>query len=219
LEDLSLNYCDLEPSCLLPLTTGLTRLEVWNSTLLPQQYSDLGTSQLLQVLARLTALRVLVVDWIHDVWPQQQLTRYSALTASSNLQDLRINDCSIPTAAWAHMFPAGRKLPHLRTFQGDRSGIEDAPAPQPFDSTAIQRLASCCPGLQDARIDVCAAASLAPLPALLTALTGLNIGPVKPAAIIRDLEALSSLQSLSVSDTVPFPGPRTLPKCPDTCCP
>jgi hypothetical protein len=37
LEDLLLSYCNLEPSCLLPLTTGLTRLELFFVTLQPHQ--------------------------------------------------------------------------------------------------------------------------------------------------------------------------------------
>lgn len=58
LKALSIWNCDhLEPSCLLPLTTGLTSLWLSGNTLQPPEYSPLGASQLQEVLARLTALR------------------------------------------------------------------------------------------------------------------------------------------------------------------
>jgi hypothetical protein len=208
LQDLSLYSCELEPSCLLPMTTGLTRLYLENLTLLPQLDGTLGTSQLLEVLEWLPALRVLGLVGIAGGWPQQQqeLSAYSALTASTDLQELHIYDCNFPAAAWAHVFPAGLWLPHLHTFKGCRSDDRTAPGPSSFNSTAIQHLASCCPGLTDVHIDVYASVSLAPLPALLTALTRLRIGPVKPADIIWHLEPLSQLQDLSVSDMARYPG-------------
>jgi hypothetical protein len=203
LKDLSIKVCGLEPSCLLPMTTGLTRVYLESVTLQPrqaQQDSELGAAQLLQVLARLTALRQLTLERSTGEWPQQQLSTYSALTASSNLQELHIGDNSIPAAAWAHVFPAGRKLPHLHSL--------DAEGPSRLGSAGIDRLASCCPALQRATIDTRAEASLAPFTSL-TALTSLELrnSPVSPAAIRSDLAALSQLQLLQFKFSQPAPGP------------
>jgi hypothetical protein len=185
----------LEPSCLLPMTTGLTRLCLERVTLLPQQDSELGASQLLQLLARQTALRELKLKCIEGDWPQQQLAQqHSALTASSNLQTLRVNNCDMQGAVWAHMFPAGRQLPQLRLIRAEsyrRQGTS------PFGAADITRLVSCCPAVEELHLEPGADASLAPLQSL-TALTSLHIRSVSPAAIWSDLAALTQLQSLDV---------------------
>jgi hypothetical protein len=197
LEDLALPFCTLEPSCLLDTTTCLTMLALDQVDLQPseaQQDSALGAAQLLQVLARCVALQELRVNIADACWPQQQLSPYSALTASSHLQQLHISnsDSSIPGAAWAHVFPAGRTLPNL--LRVTMRQYDDHP-PAGFDSTAIARLASCCPAVEDLTFRLAADASLFPLQSL-TALTCLHIGPISPAVISSDLAALSQLRSL-----------------------
>jgi hypothetical protein len=80
LENLELESCQLEAFCLLPMTTGLTRVYLESVTLQPeqtQQGGGSGTSQLLQLLARLTALQELRLDSVDGEWPQQQLALYS----------------------------------------------------------------------------------------------------------------------------------------------
>jgi hypothetical protein len=70
---------------------------------------------------------------------------FSALTAGSKLQHLDISGCTLPAAAWQHVFPVARQLPHLRSLHircvrptdGSFSGAPDS-----------SRLVSCCPGLQ-----------------------------------------------------------------------
>jgi hypothetical protein len=79
---------------------------------------------------------------------------YAALTASSNLQHLdisnsQINDPILPAGVFRHMFPAGRRLPHLQTLNIARArhptaGTATVPATAP-EGTA---LVSCCPALQ-----------------------------------------------------------------------
>jgi hypothetical protein len=187
------------------MTTGLTKLSLYNVALQPhqaQQDSKLGAAQLLQLLARLTALRVLTLTTIKGHWPQQQLSQYSALTASSNLQELQCNNSNIPGAALAHVFPAGRQLPNLQRFFL-HSAIEQPLAA--FDSLGIARLASCCPAVEDLNFTPAADVSLAPLKSL-SALTHLHIGPVSPAVIRSDLTALAQLQSLDVSVSLPAAG-------------
>jgi hypothetical protein len=202
LEDLSLFCCNLEP-CLLPMTTGLTRLYLWRVTLQPsqaQQDSALGASQLLQLLARLTALQELRLADIS--WPQQLLAPYSALTASSNLRGLHICDCDMQGAVWAHVFPAGRKLPQLRLFSSDKFLCQD---PTPFGSADISRLVSCCPAVEELTFTPAADASLALLRSL-TELKSLYCGSVSPAVIRSDLAALSQLRRLGLSVSLPAAG-------------
>jgi hypothetical protein len=201
LEDLGLSGCGLDPSCLLPTAAGLTRLELLHVTLQPeqaQQDSELGASQLLQLLSRCTALRELNLSTKAADWSQQQLAQYSALTASSNLQKLRIQIDSIPSAAWAHVSAAGRKLPQLRSFcAADFSSCRSAD---------ITRLVSCCPALKNLSPQTAADASLSPLQSL-SALAHLYVGPVSPAVIRSDLAALSQLQSLELRIAQPAAGP------------
>jgi hypothetical protein len=112
LKELWFACCDLEPSCLLHMSTGLTDLCLWdvtlNQRLQAQQGDASAASQLLQVLARLPALQELDLHGVSTDWPQQQLALYSALTASSNLscrlliaasQAQRGRTCSQPAAS------------------------------------------------------------------------------------------------------------------------
>jgi hypothetical protein len=201
-EDLSLSSCALEPSCLLPMTTGLTNPYLGSVTLQPkqlQQDSALGASQLLQLLARLTALQHLALEGIGGNWPQE-LSAHSALTASSNLQDVIIHRCDIPSTAWVHVFPAGRTLPHLSKLSTVTRPNYTGPAP--FGSAGIASLVSCCPELQDVACKLDADASLSPLQSL-TALSRLHL-PDLSAAVISQLAALTQLQELQL--TVLLPG-------------
>jgi Leucine-rich repeat (LRR) protein len=195
LEELWLDSCSVESSCLLPMTTGLTSLSLQQIDLQPPEGQHSGASQLLQLLARLTALQEIILINVEGGWPQQQLAQYSALTASRNLQELWVSHCDFEDAVWAHVFPAGRQLPQLRVFRGG------GPA-APFDSTAMARLVSCCTALKDLELRTAAGASLTPLQSL-SGLTGLSISSVGPAAIRSDLAALTQLQSLDVSVSLP----------------
>jgi hypothetical protein len=107
----------------------------------------LGAPQLLQLLARLTALRTLELLNVEGDWPQQQLlSAHSMLTASSDLQHLILH-ADIKPAAWVHVFPVGRKLPHLRTFEAFSSDRLDDEV-QRLLCYDVTRLVSCCPNLQ-----------------------------------------------------------------------
>lgn len=76
--------------------------------------------------------------------------------------------CSVQGAAWAHVFPAGRKLPHLRSFE---TYVYVQGRPNSF-SADIASLVSCCPALETLDIAPSLTASLAPLTSF-TALTNL----------------------------------------------
>jgi hypothetical protein len=202
LEDLQLFKCVLEPSCLLRLSTGLTSLDLKEVVLEPYEHVNedaLGATQLLQVLARLTALQTLRIFSIGGDLPQE-LSLFSALTASSNLQHLQLSGF-VKSRAWTHMLPAGRMLPQLRTFTALASVFYeqqdyDVFAQSPAD---VSRIVSSCPGLQEVCYrpwpghDAC----IDPLQSL-TALTKLHICSTQRDAVCS-LAALTRLQDLEVS--------------------
>jgi hypothetical protein len=130
-----------------------------------------GVVQLLSELQQLQQLTRLV---LRRCWDESDApaAAYSALTASSKLQHLDISSCSFPTGVWQHLFPVGRKPPHLQTLNISRLS---PPLPESPDGT---RLARCCPGLQSLSIQrlPCSKAFLAPLQGLIT-LTGLCLQP------------------------------------------
>jgi hypothetical protein len=74
---------------------------------------------------------------------------FSGLTASSMLQHLQINHCTLPAGVWQHMFPVGMQLLGLRvldiSFTRDLSGGYAA-APNG------RLLVNCCPGLQELKM-------------------------------------------------------------------
>lgn len=123
----------------------------------------------------------------------------AVITASSNLQELCIWACSIQSAGWVHAFPTGHQLPHLLSLDVC-CGLACALA-----SSDIASLASCCPAVEQLRINTVADASLGPFK-VLTALTSLEIGPVKPVAVCSNLAALSQLQDLEVLVSLPARG-------------
>jgi hypothetical protein len=172
-----------------------------NVTLQPivaQQDGTLGSSLLLQLLARLTALRTLQLS-VRGDWPQQQLTAHSALTASSDLQHLILH-ADIKPAAWAHMFPAGHKLPHLHSFEAFSSAGEDGGV-QRLRCADVTRLVSCCPNLQHLGFVAPTANDMRIGPQTLlqslTGLTSLELRRMEPAAL-STLSALTQLQSLDL---------------------
>jgi hypothetical protein len=63
---------------------------------------------------------------------------FSALTASSKLQHLQLDWCSLPEGVWQHMFFADRKLPYLQYLNIAHTGGHAAPSGS---------LLSGCPGL------------------------------------------------------------------------
>jgi hypothetical protein len=178
------------------MTTGLVRLRLQRVLLYPLQDQGgnaSGVLQLLQLLAQLRALQVLELNILNQEWPQQ-LSLYSALTASSSLQTFHIANCPFQAPAWARVFAAGRQLPHLT---GCYTTAEYGARSAPFEPTALAGLVSCCPALRELGIATRMDAPLAPLTAL-TGLTGLVVSSVMPA-YVRDVAALTQLQQLSVS--------------------
>jgi hypothetical protein len=64
----------------------------------------------------------------------------AALTASNVLHTLDLHHAELPPGAWAHMFPAGRRLPALRSLV-----LSDPD--QRMTDAEFEQLVRCCPGL------------------------------------------------------------------------
>jgi hypothetical protein len=115
-----------------------------------------GARELLAALQHLTQLQHLELKRYHlhslEPQPRQQeqqgcdsLSCFSALTASTQLTALAIhqwNDVPVPQAAFDHIFPSGRALPHLKVLSltGFRHCVEAA---------QVVRIAASCPALQE----------------------------------------------------------------------
>jgi hypothetical protein len=107
-----------------------------------------ATARLLSHLQHLQGLTYLHLDGEERGFaeePHAPAASYSALTASSKLQELVFIDDVVPAGAWQHIFPAGRQLPHLQS-------LDISKAVRPVGGYAStpegSRLVSCCPGLQ-----------------------------------------------------------------------
>jgi hypothetical protein len=109
-----------------------------------QQLAELQPLQQLTCLILHASLVVEDEDADEDGFPSVPAAAYSALTASSRLQHLRISNCTLPAAVWQHIFPPGRQLPHLRELDMSADEHYSTPKAAPDDA----RLVSCCPGLQ-----------------------------------------------------------------------
>lgn len=107
-----------------------------------------GAAQLLcelQLLQQLTCLQLAgTLAAVEDGVPHA--AAYSALTASSKLQRLDISSNTLPAGAWQHVFPAGRRLPHLETLLISGAKL---PSGDPAAAPDFSRVVSCCPGLRN----------------------------------------------------------------------
>jgi hypothetical protein len=194
------HVCVLEAGVLLG-KTRLQRLQLAN-----YRMSDgaAGVAQLLLQLQHLQQLTVLRMEQQQDVpWQGQQpqpdfapAAAYSALTASSNLQHLKINIETLPAGAWQHVFPAGERLPRMRNLYiwGLNNGVAGA-ATSPDTSSLVR----CCHRLCTLAIDASqqTAGLLAPLTGL-TRLHHLNVAAEQGSEGLVGLCQLKQLRGLDV---------------------
>lgn len=138
---------DVEAGILSLVPTGLQALSLEEGLVVgPAE----GPDSLLSHLARLHCLTSLRVDIPAELpWPAPG-PAYSALTASSSLVSFVLRDQMLPAAAWQHVFPASRQLPHLTLLDvGCECGDWDAPAPESaWGAADLCSLVSCCPNLR-----------------------------------------------------------------------
>jgi hypothetical protein len=155
-----------------------------------------GVTELLSHLQQLQQLTYLNLrSSLHDFAP---VACYSALTASSKLQHLDISECVLPAGVWQHLFPAGRRLPHLRV-------LDIGYVLHPLGAAAApegSRLVSCCPGLQTLWIPCLQYG--AGLLAVLTGLSGLQDLCLRPDNRrfegLGEVCQLTGLTALQLSD-------------------
>ena len=166
----------VEPWVLSLVPTGLQKLQVLCAEGGPVE----GHGSLLCGMARLQRLTELVLHTKGPVWPPVG-PAYSALTASSSLEYMSLVDTYFPPGVWSHVFPAGRKLPHLTYLTSrvpeddDRIYEIDGVTPPQWGAADIASLVSCCPYL-----------------------CGLDSLPLQPGVPLSELHKLTTLTWLSV---------------------
>jgi hypothetical protein len=164
-----------------------------------------GPSSLLSLLARFQHLTELVVQPPGPTnWPPAG-PAFSALTASTNLVSLYLNDCHLPRGMWPFVFPPSHPLPH-HTGMGFYANIEPRGlAPHSaWDAADVSALVRCCPNLREIP---CIGLQLGPHVSelhKLTALTRMQVvyGGGSSEAVRESLKGLGTvtqLQSLTLS--------------------
>jgi hypothetical protein len=150
----------------------------------------------LEHLQQLQQLHLLIEDC---AWPPLGAA-YAAITASSKLQCLHIEDGDELCGAWQYMCPEGRSLPALRKFTLSPSPLLN-PAPPPAMSQAdVSRLVRCCPGVVDAVVTVSQGVQLGQL-GQLSSLTKLAVEGAGASGSLPSLSAVTGLRHLSAMDT------------------
>jgi hypothetical protein len=126
--------CKMDPAVL----AGKTQVQHLDTCTWP--LSGEGVAQLLSNLQQLQQLTYISLwNSLGTGYAHPPGAAYSVLTASSQLQHLEISRCTLPAAAWQHIFPSGKQLPQLQHL--DISSVSSA-------RLEGSRLVSCCPGLQ-----------------------------------------------------------------------
>lgn len=104
-----------------------------------------GAKALLPQLAAMQQLTHLDVGDTLEMEEDGDVSAFSALIASSRLQELHVRERKLPEGVWEHIFPAGRVLPVLRHLT---CGVRMAPSSTRLASSEVERLVHCCPALQ-----------------------------------------------------------------------
>jgi hypothetical protein len=185
----------LHPALLQPMLLQLQHLEIWtgeSNVTGGRRYERVTWQSVAAVLPQLQQLRHLILAYFDITAAAAE--DFAALTSSGHLTALELRIPQLPAAAVLHMFPAGRLLPQLKSVRVVDSvnavyrqrheeyytwgAAAFVGCLQLGRDDAAQRLAACCPQLEDlgmvmAGADV-AAADLLPL-VQLTALTRLSV--------------------------------------------
>jgi hypothetical protein len=190
--DSSDDFAELGPGAISALTK-LQHLQLYE-VCLPGTAQGLGLLSQVQVLTQLTHLDLEGSNHVQQAEEgNHAAAACSALTASSKLQYLCIRECTIPAAAWQHMFPAGRQLLQLSALQISR-------VKQPNGSWASappgNRLVACCPGLQ--KLNALKLQYTTELLAPLHKLSALRDLSLSSASMGRELTAVGDITRLKV---------------------
>lgn len=116
LTSMCLDYCSLDPG-FLQHSTQLQSLQLKWVTLTSGSGSvdsPADSAMLLSCVARMTNLEQLSLSLMYSGWTSD-LMAYTALTASSRLQELELSDDTfLPHGIWQAAFPAARICPQLQ---------------------------------------------------------------------------------------------------------
>lgn len=105
--------CCLDPS-VLQHSTQLQSVQLNGVTFISNSGDPFAASaMLLSCTARMACLEQLSVS-IKDTQWTDDLAAYTALTASSKLQILKLKSDALPRGIWLAVFPAGRTCPQLQ---------------------------------------------------------------------------------------------------------
>jgi hypothetical protein len=106
-----------------------------------------GVAQLLSHMRHMQQLTHLDLGFSLKVAAEGKLpaAAYAALTASSKLQHLNLDECQLPVDVWRHMFPTAKQLPHLRYLS---TCWVKQPSGTPASAPEGTRLVNSCPALQ-----------------------------------------------------------------------
>jgi hypothetical protein len=168
LRDLYLCSAMLDASAFRGLT-GLHVLELWVADVVEHAAVG-GVAALLRHIASMQQLQCLMLgkgspaDTV--ALRDADAAACGVITGSANLKSFDLTGVWLPRAAWAYIFPPGRRLLQLQKFElcfGGSVGVDIAG----FDYSAFEQLVDCCPAIQRLsfqiillfRLDVC----LAPL--------------------------------------------------------
>jgi hypothetical protein len=147
-----------------------------------QSWTAAAAAPVLLAIGQLRKLQVLeIVELSDSEQGQPALTAFSALTASSQLQRLRVDSyngstMAVPRGAFKYMFPRGWQLKQLVFLDLADSNCDFLPSSWRLTGKDLHRIAASCPGLQSLSIQ----------------------GLLKPGADTSPLLLLTECRSLSV---------------------
>lgn len=112
LTSIRLTGCALDPAVLHD-STQIQALRLQGVTIVGPEGGTLVAPRLLSCIARMPRLKHLVLD-LEAAARIFELNAYTALTASSKLQQLRLVNNNLPCGVWQAMFPAQQAWPNLK---------------------------------------------------------------------------------------------------------
>jgi hypothetical protein len=131
--------------------TVLTQLHEFSLGGLGPDLEDSDAFELLSLLPGLQQLRVLKFSSL-KLFEESLVpaAAFSALTASSNLQQLVLDCADLVDGAWAHVFPSNRQLPQLTELciEAHSEIGEETSWYTPFSKDELLGFAKCCPGMR-----------------------------------------------------------------------
>jgi hypothetical protein len=144
LQELRLHSALVDASAFLGLT-GLTKLHLWVATVVED-----GAAGVVALLGHVPCMHNLQDLALDNGFPAATVALLDtdaaacqAITASAKLKCFSVSGVRLPRAAWAYLFPAGRRMQQLHKFELCFSGTGS------FDCSAFEQLVACCPAIQE----------------------------------------------------------------------